>query len=269
MWKITDIDYTLPIINALSPHQSFDTGANRPMLIRGVGGNGVKGDFVVKFLGAERMSSEASLRELLAAFIAAQMEIKVVQPVIVNISKEFVDLLKGDNAWQYAHKSVGYNFGSEYLTKFTTIIPGQDLHNKQLNDAQTIFAFDVVIQNPDRRLDKPNMLTDGTNIVIYDHELAFSFVMEIFPNPKPWELREADLEWINRHCVLPRIRGKEYDFEEFSRRFDNLDENFWITARNLVPKEWLSEQFDRIKQHFSAICSNKDSFIIELKKLMS
>ena len=113
------------------------------------------------------------------------------------------------------------------------------------------------------------MLSDGTEIVIYDHELAFSFALDIFPNSRPWEVREADIEWINRHCLLPRIKCKEYDFEEFSHRFDTLDENFWTIAKSLIPNEWLSNQFDRIKQHFSAICSNKEAFIIELKKLMS
>jgi hypothetical protein len=105
--------------------------------------------------------------------------------------------------------------------------------------------------------------------VIYDHELAFSFIMDIFPNPKPWEPRPTDLEWINRHCLLPKIRGKVFDFKEFSDRFDNLDENFWETARRLIPQEWLSDQFDRVKQHFFAICNNRDTFIMELKKIMS
>ncbi|HLZ85955.1 MAG TPA: HipA family kinase [Puia sp.] len=269
MRKITDKDYSLPVIEALSPIESFETGANRPLLIRGVDAAGNKGDYVVKFLGAERMSTEACMRELLAAFIAAQMEIQVVNPVIVNISQDFVDLLKGNSAWQYASKSLGYNYGSEYIKRHSIIIPAQDLNHHQLYYAQTIFAFDVTIQNPDRTIEKPNMLTEGTEIVIYDHELAFSFVMDIFPNPKPWELRQADLEWIGRHCLLPKIKGKEYDFEEFSNRFNNLDENFWAIARSLIPKEWLSDQFDRIKQHFSAICNNKDAFIIELKKLMS
>ncbi len=102
MTKITDPQYNLPIIEALSPHKLFETGANKPLLITGVDTNGSKGDYVVKFRSAERMSYEASMRELLAAFIAMQMEITIVKPVIVNISQNFVDLLQGDIAWQYA-----------------------------------------------------------------------------------------------------------------------------------------------------------------------
>lgn len=269
MSKITEGGYTLPIIEALSSHVSFDSGANKPLLITGTDNNGNKGDYVVKFRGAARMSNEACLRELLAAFIATQMEIRVVTPAIVNISQDFVDLLKGNDTWQYASKSLGLNYSSEYLKKYSTILPSQELNNSQLGYAQTIFAFDVALQNPDRTVEKPNMLTDGTEIVIYDHELAFSFVLDIFANPKPWEIRESDLEWINKHCLLLKIKGKEFDFREFSQRFDNLDENFWKTAKNLIPNQWLSNQFNRIKHHFSEICKNKKAFIIELKKLMS
>ena len=50
---------------------------------------------------------------------------------------------------------------------------------------------------------------------------------------------------------------------------DNLDENFWNTARQLIPEDWRSDQFELIKSYFTAISENKDAFILELKKLMS
>ena len=113
------------------------------------------------------------------------------------------------------------------------------------------------------------MITDGTDLVIFDHELAFSFLFDLAPNPKPWEPRQEDLVWIHRHCLLPKIRHKPCDFEDFSRRFDNLDEKFWKTAKSLMPQPWISNQYDRIKQHFTAIRARKDAFILELKKLIS
>lgn len=75
MNSITDGVFRLPIIEALTFHTSFSTGANTPLLITGVDENGNKGDYVVKLKGAKRMSTEASMRELLAAIIAIQMGI--------------------------------------------------------------------------------------------------------------------------------------------------------------------------------------------------
>jgi hypothetical protein len=269
MRKITDDDYILPIIEALSPHELFESGANKPLLITGVDANGIKGDYVVKFRSAERMSFEASMRELLAAFIAMQMEITVVRPVIINVSQDFADLLKGHEAWQYANRSIGYNYGSEYIKDHSTLIINQSLNNNQLPYAQNIFAFDILIQNTDRRDDKPNMITDGKEIIIFDHELAFGFVFDLFKNPRPWEITARDMEWINNHCLLSKIKGNNFNFDTFSKRLDNLDENFWNTAWNIIPDEWRSDHFNLIKNHFSAISENKDAFILELKKLMS
>lgn len=180
---MTDIlsgDFKIPIIKALTAHETFVSGANKPLLITGVDENGRKGDYVLKFIGAERMSNEASMRELLAALIAIQMGIKVVTPVVILVSPEFVELIDEQDTLQIARKSLGYNYGSEYLRTHTTILPSQELIT-QLTQAQTIFAFDITIQNPDRNSEKPNMITNGTEIVIYDHECAFSFVLHIFP----------------------------------------------------------------------------------------
>src|SRR5262245_17930548 len=127
--KITDPGYLLQVIEALSPHETFDTGANKPLLITGMNGNGVKDDYVVKFRAAERMSNEACMRELLGLFVAAQMKIKSVEPAIINISQSFIDLLIGNSAWQYASKSIGYNFGSKYCKDYKTLVTGQPLNN--------------------------------------------------------------------------------------------------------------------------------------------
>lgn len=270
MTKITDPDFTLPIIEALTPHQEFSSGANKPLLISGVDENGNKGSFVVKFKAAERMSAEANMRELLALFIATQMDIPSVQPVLIQISQDFVDLLVGKDAWQTASKSVGLNFGSVYIQGHETLLINQDLNDQQLINAQALFAFDVFIQNSDRRRDKPNMMTDGRKIIIYDHELAFGFIHDLFPNKEPWVIREADLEWINRHCILPKIKGKEFDFQAFSDGLSALTEEFWEMAWQLIPEEWQSqEQFNGIKQYLTAICNNKGPFINHLQQLMS
>ncbi len=52
--------------------------------------------------------------------------------------------------------------------------------------AAHIFAFDALIQNPDRRYSNQNLLTRGNNIFVYDHELAFSFLEAILPLRHPW-----------------------------------------------------------------------------------
>lgn len=269
MGKITDFGYKLPYIEALTPHDCFESGANKPLLITGTDQAGGRNDYVVKFRGAPRMSEEACMRELVASFIAAQMEINVVSPVIVNISQEFVKLLRGSESWNHASKSIGFNYGSKYIDNYSTILPAQDLSSSQLHDAQAIFAFDVLVQNPDRTKGKPNMITNGAELVIYDHELAFSFTLALPKNPKPWELQSSDLSWIKKHVLWDKIKGRQFDFNDFSQKLDQFDVCFWKAANHLIPSGWLSGQFEAIKQYFADICIHKATFIQELKTLMS
>lgn len=268
--RITDQDYVLPIVEALAPHETFVTGANRPLLLTGIDQFGTKDDYVVKFRAAERMSDEACMRELIGLFLAKQMGISCVDPAVIHIGDDFVDLLRGNDAFQLASKSLGYNAGSKYTRDHKTLVMNQALNDHQLPAAQGIFLFDVLIQNSDRRHEKPNMMTDGRDIVIFDHELAFSFVFDIFPNPKPWEVREVDRTWINDHTLLQRLRGKGCDYEGLSQRFDTLGEPFWGRAWELLPNIWqLSEQFGKIKGHIDTICANREAFITQIKMLLA
>lgn len=268
--NVTDPEYRLPIIQPLRFNEHFTSSANKPLLITGVDTQtGEKGDYVVKFRASERMSSEASMRELIAAFIAKQIEIPIVEPVIVDVDAEFVELLKRKDVWSVANKSIGYNYGSTYVSEMSTLVIDQPLSPAQLEHAQQIVAFDVFIQNSDRTNNKPNMLTNGKEIVILDHEIAFGFVFDLFPNPQPWLIREADMQWINNHCLLKKVQGKSFEWQAFGEKLDRLDGNFWATALAHIPEEWRSEQFDTIRGFLSQICEHRDDFINELKKVFA
>lgn len=268
--KITDPGFTLPVIEALSLIETFDSGANKPLLITGVDENGKKGDYVVKLRGAERMSVEACMFELLGLFIAKELSINCVSPVIIHISQEFADLLVGRKEWAVATKSIGYNFGSEYKKDgFTTFISGAELNPEELEIVQTIFIFDLFIQNSDRRKEKPNMLVKNKEIIVYDHELSFSFVRELFKNPKPWTFRDSDLSWIKDHIFYQIVKGKPYDFESFSNRLVLLSTGFWQKAWDILPTDWQTDSFNVIKSQLELIVQNRETYIKELQKIMS
>lgn len=268
--KITAIDYKLPEVFAQGFYESFLTSANKPILITGVNKeSGEKLDYVVKLKAAERMSNEASMRELLACFISMEFELPVIQPAIVEITPEFVETLKGNDSWQPATKSLGYNFGSLNLTDHKTLIINQPLNNHQLLHAQNAFVFDMFIQNSDRTIIKPNVLTNGNDLVMLDHEIAFGFIFSPFLTSKIWEMHEETRDWIRNHCLLPLIKGKEYNYDDFSEKMDNLNDAFWEKAAHLMPQEWLTEQFGSIKGTLANITKEKDKFILELKKIMS
>ncbi len=73
-------------------------------------------------------------------------------------------------------KSVGLNFGTKYLTGYRTWPRGQTIPHSLHAAALDLFAFDALIQNPDRGADRPNLLTGNDRILAIDHDSAFSFI---------------------------------------------------------------------------------------------
>jgi len=268
--KITNQDYFLPIIQALSGDKLLGNGTTQPMLIRGVcTKTGVKSDYVAKYKNSPRMSIESSGRELIAAFIAKELELHVADPVLVNVTPEFVDTLIGKDGYKFASNSIGLNFGCKYFEGYWEFIKGQMPTNTQFQDAEKIYAFDIFIANPDRRVDKQNMLTDGDKILIFDHELAFAFVMDIIKNPNPWLLGPADLSWIKNHYFYNILKQNEHNFDTFVESFNVLDKNFWAKVDVLIPKEWVTSQISEIQNNIELLVKNRDHFLENLYKTLS
>lgn len=268
--KITNHEYFLPTIEALQGIKEFGSGTTNPMLIRGVCRTTTdKSDYVVKYRNSPRMSIESSCRELLAAFIANELGMNVAEPALINISPEFVDSLRGMDGYKNASNSIGINYGSKYFGQgFMEFIQNQQLNDNQYELAQQIFALDIFISNADRRKDKQNMLTDGEKIVIFDHELAFGFVMDIIKNRTPWIISESDRTWIKNHFFYQALKSNEHNFDTFVESFEVLDSNFWNKANVLIPDEWKTGQLEDIKNNLTALITNKQIFLNELYKVL-
>ena len=270
LYKITNTEYFLPVVDALYGDKEFGTGTTRPMLIRGVcSTTGEKSDYVVKFRNAHRMSNESSCRELVAAFIARELDMHVVEPALVNISPDFVETLIGRDGYKNAANSLGLNYGCKHVPGYIEFIRNQSLSISQYDQAQDIFAFDIFVGNADRRFDKQNMLTDGEKILIFDHELAFGFVMDIIKNPEPWLITLGDLDWIKNHYFYPILRQNEHNFDMFVDSFEVIDENFWNRLLYFIPKDWITNEVEQIKRNLQLLIMNKQKFRDELYRVLS
>lgn len=275
MQSIKDPDYKLPIIDPLRKHRSFSNSANKPLLITGVEmQTGVKGDYVVKLTRAKRMSESAAVRELIAAFIAMELELPVALPALISISANSISLLEGEE-YDIAKQSLGFNFGTRYVDNFQTLVVNQTLPEVLLDSAWEIFVFDVLIQNADRSHEapkKPNILTNGKELLIFDHELAFGFVFDLSfnRNKEPWIIRDLDKLWIEKHCLFRSLKGTVFDEQNLLHKFVRLDNEFWSKSWEMIPDSWKNkEQFEIIQSFISQIVSNKSTFIRNLQLLLA
>jgi hypothetical protein len=273
MLKITDKEYLLPQIQALSGSHVLSTGTTQPMLIRGVNmESGERDKYVVKFMKAPRMSYTSACYEILGVWIGRELDLNVTEPVIVHVGQEFVDTLIGRDGFQNARNSVGLNYGSLYVEGYMELLNNKPLlSNNLLEEAQNIFAFDMFISNSDRGAGKPNVLTNGNDFVVYDHELAFSFIMLLpfLRNKTPWILGQAEREMYEKHYFYPFLKHTNIDFYEFTERFLRIDEYFWGKVVRHIPQEWLrTEILIDIKNYLQSIVEHRKTFAEQLTKVL-
>lgn len=269
---ITDPVYQLPLIYAVKPVQTLASGANRPLLIRGIDSeSNEEGDYVLKASGAERMSVEAFERELLGSFAAWQVGLHAVKPVQIDVSPQFLQLMRGRDEYGLVSRSLGRNVGSEYQRGMREFVAEQPLTVAEMEQARLVFAFDVLINNVDRNALKQNMLTDGQRLMLLDHELAFSFtkVLPFFRSQQPWVLEEVDVVgWIQNHYFFPQLRGQRFDYTTLSPQLLRLDAAFWQAARRHTPAAWQqSSQADDIEAYISQVLTHVSDFTQELNRV--
>lgn len=271
--SIKSIHYKLPHVYALEVLREIKDSANLPLIIGGVDkSTNQRAEYAVKLNASERMTVQARMFELIAALMAIELELAVVKPAVIEIGQDFLDVNKGKEYFLKCSKSLGYNYGSEFIKGMLILDNKISLNVKQQEQAQEILAFDMLIGNVDRNAEKPNMITDGTKLVLLDHELAFSFVrvLTFLRNHTPWEFNEEDKGVFFKHCLYNRVKSHIDRLDGFCEKMTRFDTSFWDKVKSIIPEEWYSEdEFDSIKSHVDSMVANRHKFIQNIKMLLS
>jgi hypothetical protein len=167
-------------------------------------------EIVVKMLAGMELRKTGLICELLASLLALDMGLPVPDPAIISIENDIVGGIVSQEFANLASQSVGLNFGTKKLPPgFNTWPKDRAIPVVLRSMALEVFAFDLITQNPDRRRDNPNIQWRSSDLYIYDHDLAFSFVVPIIGWQPPWidagnfyqehifyrGLREVEITW--------------------------------------------------------------------------
>jgi hypothetical protein len=138
------------------------TGRTSPMLCGCEEQSGTSAEeYVVKLGGA--LSDAGLLNEFVGAKLARYFGLLSPNPAVVVLEQSLADEIAAAYSDKSAivRKSVGLNFGTKALTGAATWPVDKTIPEVMLPAAIEIFAFDALIQNPDRRYNNPNLLTLG------------------------------------------------------------------------------------------------------------
>jgi hypothetical protein len=252
----------------------MSTGRNRPLLLGCDNVEGEKFEVVVKFRGKE-MNEKAQIAEIITALLADDLGLQSPQAAVVDVPVGFDAIIAEKDLAAMVKGSPGLNFGSVHLgAGFTTWPPGREPYGAQRDQAAEIFAFDTLIQNPDRRAVNPNLWARSDRLGIYDHEQAFSFfaMLIIGGAPKPWELaKQGDhLRFLEQHIFYRCLRGGRLDLGPFKEKLGGLTEKQIQGYADSVPAEWRnkSDFCDRIVGYLREAREQRETLIQFIKHLL-
>lgn len=260
-------------------HRPMGVGKTAPSLVTYVQADGSHVELVVKFAAGCEGGTGSLLREALAALMAADFDLPVPEPFLVNLEADFVATIPDSDercrlAKRHAAASLGWNFGSKKLPPgFSTILKGQTIPLALRLAAAEILAFDTFISNPDRTVANPNCQSNGTQFGIFDHELSFRTEGVLFWKP-PWEKGGINFPKAQpdrlRHVFVDQVRGTEPDLRRFGGAFDVLADARLNAYQSALPIDWVGDGSDigRILEYIRALKQNVDSAISNLSEAL-
>jgi len=239
----------------------MSTGRNRPLLLGCEDSAARQFEVVVKFRGKE-MDAKAQIAELVAVQLADDLGLQVPSAAVVDIPAGFEAIIAEKDLAAMVKNSPGLNFGSVHLgAGFTTWPPGRNPVGAQRDPAADVFAFDTLIQNPDRRAVNPNLWARSDRLGVYDHEQAFSFLaLPIIGGAlKPWEAAKSaqKFQFLEQHIFYRSLRGGRLDFGPFKEKLGRLTDAQIQGYVDAVPVEWRGQ---------SDFCDGIVEYLLEARK---
>jgi hypothetical protein len=252
----------VPVVSAKSFRDRATSGRNRPPIVECLAGDD-SFDFFVKLRNGRETSKFSLICELLGAQIALELGLNTPDPAIVEISAEFCEALNEPEDKALFQPSIGLNFGSRQLIGYATVAPNEKLQPAERYRAAEVFAFDALVQNPDRKTLNPNLLVKGADLRLIDHEFAFSFALAIGVSD-PWG-REVLPHLMKDHVYLNPLRGHDLALDAFAANFKDFNKRGTLNELcSSLPDEWVAgekEKLEMIARHFDAVEKNLGEFI--------
>lgn len=261
----------VPVLRAIQFHRFMSTGRTSPALCGCELPNSTDvSDYVVKLRGGMERGIAGLVSELVGSRLASYFGIAVPVPAIVEIDEDFAELVAASNRSKSERlkRSIGLNFGSRQLNDVMTWPVDKAIPDAMWEAALSIFAFDALIQNPDRRFSpNPNLFSQGDQIYVYDHELAFSFIEDILPARSPWRLEGC--RYLIDHVFYTQLKGKPINLSRFSARLAALPEDALPGILAEIPEAWNNGHLNKITAHLIGVAGQAAEFAEEIRRRLA
>ncbi len=235
--------------------QGFQTkGYSKPARLTCRRGDGQRIDVFVKFAGGVRSHYFGLCAELLCSVIGRHFGFSTPDPFIVNLSQEFLGGVPNE-AKDMVSRSLGLNFATVAVGSGYSVMPAEPRLPRGLSgSAAEIFAFDVLMQNFDRKRDNPNLLWNRERIVLIDHESALSPVLQ-WPD---FNFANFDLDNFYDHVFYSEISPADANFQRLVLALQTMATPVLDEFFALIPPAWRDEKaLIKIRNYLRFLVDNR------------
>lgn len=209
-------------------------GYSRPARVTCRRSTGETVEVFVKFSGGVRNHHLGLTAELVCSRLARILGLDTPQPFIVNLTEEFLEGVPMD-AKDLVWRSLGLNFASQSAGVGFRVVPTEPRVPISLRSrAADVFAFDVLIQNFDRKGDNPNMLWNRDNLLLIDHESALKRAFA----PMDFNWSALCLDNFYDHVFYPVITPAEASLMKIEDGLRVLEEDGVASLLVDIPEAW-------------------------------
>lgn len=187
--------------------------------------------YVVKNFQTNTITSSQSVaREVFGNALASALDLNVPDPALILYNDDFLSTLSKDDLDFIRLRDDRVKFGCKFIegsVAFTATTPRSIIEKYE---AENIFAFDNLIFNVDRRVNKPNILLLDKGYFLIDHELSLAINLQSIRNFES----EHSIYTFRNHVFFNHLRKAQ------KANKSNYFETFEEILRYLRPEDVLT-----------------------------
>ncbi len=255
-------------LKAVAFLRAMGSGRTRPCLMLCEDNEANQHEIIVKLKAGMELRETGLICELVASLLASDLGLPVPSPAIISIESDFVASIASQEFANLVGQSVGLNFGTTKLPPgLNTWLKDKAIPARLRALAIEVFAFDLIAQNPDRRRDNPNIQWRGGDLYIYDHDLAFSFVVPLIGWQPPWMEAGA---FVQEHIFYRGLIGAEFSLDRLVAAFATITNDRLQEYLGAVPDEWeaTNGSAERIIKYLTEARTNIEGIVSVIRRLL-
>ena len=220
--------------------------------------------FLVKATGLPEVTPASLFNEAIGNLLARRVGLEPPEPCLTILTEQFVRAVERQLANYGLHVDAGVAVGTKFIRGLANFVSGAAPSAEELDQMTLLYAYDMLVQNPDRRLNNPNCGVLDGKLVPFDFEMCFSFVMAL-GNPDPCLVSTHGLS--AQHCCHGALRSRKgsVSWKPFLDSLQSLTDDDLQRIVSAVPPEW-QKSADRVRAHVSAVRGKLDVIELELHR---